>query len=159
MRDMTTFFNLIGIRRGTFSSTSPPKTNTVAYISASSQQMFNLFYQANQRYLDHTNKPCINLYGRSRQGINTRTQIHLITDQLHNKLKSAKKLHIPMAYFTEELTEITIQRILCTRLVIALIPDFQDESNDKITHQILFVTHNYQTFDTTTTSPNPTTSR
>jgi hypothetical protein len=158
LRDITTFFNLIGIRRGTFSSAAPlHKTNTVAYIAASSQNMFNLLYQAHRRYLQNTNKPCINLYGfqvrinpmpdRSRQGIEIRTQIHQVTDFLHSKLKPAKKIRIPIEYFTEDLTESTIQRILRTRLVIALVPDFHDESDDKITHYVLFVTHNYQTFD------------
>jgi hypothetical protein len=156
LNDFTTFPNLIGIRRGSFSSPQH-QPSTVAYISASNQQIFNLFYQAHLRYLQVTQKPCINLYGfqvrinpmpdRSRQGLEIRGRIHATTNSLRDNLKPAKKVPIPVEYFTEDVTDTLIERILNTRLVIALIPDFDDESNDRISHYVLFVIHNYQTYD------------
>jgi hypothetical protein len=156
LKDFSTFPNLIGLRRGTFSSPQH-QPSTVAYISANNQHIFHLFYQAHLRYLQVTQKPCINLYGfqvrinpmpdRSRQGLEIREQIHTTTNFLRNNLKPAKKVTIPVEYFTEDVTDSLIKRILNTRLVIALIPDFEDESNDRISHYILFVIHNYQTYD------------
>jgi hypothetical protein len=157
LKDFTTFPNLIGLRSGLFSSPNPPRTNTVAYIAASNQQLFNLFYQTHLRYLTVTQKPCINLYGfevrinpmpdRTRQGFEIRAHIHTATNALHDNLKTAKKIAIPVNYFTEDINTTTINRILRTRLVIAFVPDFEDESNDRISHYVLFVIHNYQTYD------------
>jgi hypothetical protein len=84
---------------------------------------------------------------RTRQGFEIRANIHTAASALHDNLKNAKKLAIPIDYFTEDVNTTTINRILRTRLVIAFVPDFEDESNDRISHYILFVIHNYQTYD------------
>jgi hypothetical protein len=84
---------------------------------------------------------------RTRQGFEIRAHIHTATNALHDNLKTAKKIAIPVNYFTEDINTTTINRILRTRLVIAFVPDFEDESNDRISHYVLFVIHNYQTYD------------
>jgi hypothetical protein len=90
--------NIIGIRSGKFTAPGQSKPQFVAYISATSQQIFNLFFNAQQKYLNSIDKLCINLYGfqvrvvsapntRSREDQTIRARIYSTAAMLHNNLQ------------------------------------------------------------------------
>jgi hypothetical protein len=153
LKDPTTFPNIIGLRTGKFTSNLPnigTKVHKVIYVSASSQQIFNLFYQAQQKYVEQSTKPCINLFGfearliampgHSREDNKVRAKVHSISDTLYNNLQHTKQIPIPIENFIPtEITNQIIQRILQTKLVVACVPDFEDQTNNKITHYVVYV--------------------
>jgi hypothetical protein len=148
--------NLLGIRSGKFTIPGQSKPQYVAYISATSQQVFNLFFNAQQKYLDSLNKLCINLYGfqvrivsmpnpKKREDQPIRARIHSTASMLHNNLQRSIQLRIPIDYFSSPITDQVIQRVLNTKLVIAFLPVFHDQTKPTITHYVLYVFRNHQT--------------
>jgi hypothetical protein len=60
-------------------------------------------------------------------------------------VKQSKQLCIPIDYFSSPPTDQVIARVLQTKLVIAFLPTFHDQTSTQITHYALFVFCNHQT--------------
>jgi hypothetical protein len=150
MTDPITYPNLIGLRTGKFTSSSPtPQSTMVAYIAASHIDCFENLYQAQNRLFLTTKTQYFDFYGiklritplpnSSLTGLELRNRLHEAYDLLYATFHEYTKVLIPIDYFTMPVTDEIINTILRAKYVKACIPFFQDETNSDPDHYVLFL--------------------
>jgi hypothetical protein len=156
MQDATIFPNLIGIRKGKFTTSAPLHTTSdVTYVAASTPEMFTNLYLAQHRYFRAQKKTAIELYGltlriipmpgTNDEGIQTRTKFHDSCEAIAKQFARFLTLPIPYELFPEPVDNDTMTRILQTTYVEACIPYFHNETNPEPDHYVLFILSNYET--------------